>query len=56
MLNGILVGHDVKESARERRDPRWPRGKINRPGEMLVGREIKESAIGKKKKSHSFLH
>ena len=53
---GILVGREVKESARDPRwprgkrkrpgkgDPRWPRGKIKRPGEMLVGREIKESA------------
>ena len=30
MLNGILVGREVKECVKW--DPRWPRGKIKRPG------------------------
>ena len=47
MSNGILVGREVKECVKW--NPRWPRGKIKRLGEMLVGREIKESAIRKKK-------
>ena len=42
MSNGILVGREVKECVKW--VPRWPRGKIKRPGEILVGREIKESA------------
>ena len=48
MLNGILVGREVKECVKW--VSRWPRGKIKRLREMLVGREIKESAIGKRKK------
>ena len=47
MSNGILISREVKECVKW--NPRWPRGKIKRPGEMLVGREIKESAIEKKK-------
>ena len=42
MLNGILVGREVKEYVKW--VPRWSRGKIKRLGEILVGREIKESA------------
>ena len=65
----MLVGRELKKAPeilldigrssslindRSQENPRWPRGKIKRPGEMLVGREIKESAI-EKRKSHLFL-
>ena len=38
----ILVGREVKESALDKRDPYWPRGKIKTPG-FLVGREVKKT-------------
>ena len=42
----ILVGREVKESAR---DTRWPRVKRKRHWkEILVGREVKESALERK--------
>ena len=48
MLNRILINREVKEYIKW--DPHWPRGKIKRPREMLIDREIKKNAIGKKKK------